>query len=713
MRFLISIFVSVLFTFCLNAQSISIDSLIQELTQNRVDTSSVNALNEESKQQLRKTPIIALQLAQLANIYSENLDYSLGKIISYENIGTIKYIQEEYDSAFFFLERGFSIAEKISNLNHIGTLAGKLALLYERNGATDKAEEYYLKALGIFEKNNDKKGLAATTNNLGGFYKHVGNKNNALNYYKQALKWKFELKDSIGQATTMSNIGGLYEGMGEYDIATDYALKALKIHENYSDPFGKAAVLNLLGQIQSNLNNYENSLKYFQQALDNFKLYGKQGYISYGYNNVGGALLDMGKDKEALPYFRFALKIKEEIGDKKGSISTLGNIAKILSYNNEADSSILFARKALKIAREINYNLGVIRSLRTLGKIYYSNKSYKIAIKFYNESAVIATSVNANFELHKTLRGLSEVYAKQNNFKQAFDTFQKCSTLKDSLFALERIEITEKYQAKYNLQKKDTELAQKKVELKSNELLINQQKQQANLLLLGGSLLLAALLLIYSSYRRKKLHNQKINLLHKELNHRVKNNLATINRMVKMERRMVKNPETKSIMIQIETRIEAMSLIHRKFHSPENDTKIHLSNYLYELCGYLNRTNTNGDKEVKIKIQCEDIQIRSDLAMNLGLIVNELVTNSFKHAFSKQENPIIDLKVLKNRYKELVLDYKDNGIGIPDMFNIDKLESAGTKLVNLFTAELQGTIRLKSDNGIDYHFIFKKPELLN
>ena len=157
---------------------------------------------------------------------------------------------------------------------------------------------------------------------------------------------------------------------------------------------------------------------------------------------------------------------------KKGAATTILNIAQIHLDENEIDSCILFANKALKYSKEVDHKLRIVKSLQLLGEAYHLRKDYSKAEFYFKESESIARQIGATFELYEILKNLSENNAQQNNFKEAVENLQEYSVLKDSLFDIEKIEIVEKYQAKYDLQKKEKE----KVELESK---LNKEKLKA------------------------------------------------------------------------------------------------------------------------------------------------------------------------------------------------------------------------------------------
>lgn len=202
--------------------------------------------------------------------------------------------------------------------------------------------------------------------------------------------------------------------------------------------------------------------------------------------------------------------------------------------------------------------------------------------------------------------------------------------------------------------------------------------------------------------------NAKIETLHKELAHRVKNNLFFISTLMKMQGKRVENEEAKQAVKESEARLEAMSLLHRKLHLGENESHVNIGGYLQELCGNLQYSFPHSGNQPQIKVKADDVMVEGEPAVRIGLIVNELVTNSFKYAFKEQEKPEINVTVQSTGNGTYRLTYQDNGIGIPADFEINKSKSMGIKLIHTLTKQLNGTVEVSNKNGAHFQFNFKQ-----
>ena len=191
-----------------------------------------------------------------------------------------------------------------------------------------------------------------------------------------------------------------------------------------------------------------------------------------------------------------------------------------------------------------------------------------------------------------------------------------------------------------------------------------------------------------------------------EVNHRVKNNLSLINGLIEMQ--MSKFGDTygiKNEFQEIQNRISVMSLIHEKLYKSNNFANIDLRDYLVDLITYLAKFFDKNQK-CKIEFDMEDVFTTTKLTVPIGLIINELVTNSFKHAFLGNENPKISIK-LTAKDDVIELSVSDNGLGMKEEIEQIKSKSLGFRLIHIFIKQLKAESIFNTENGFSLVLRFK------
>jgi PAS domain S-box-containing protein len=199
----------------------------------------------------------------------------------------------------------------------------------------------------------------------------------------------------------------------------------------------------------------------------------------------------------------------------------------------------------------------------------------------------------------------------------------------------------------------------------------------------------------------------------KEIHHRVKNNLQIISSLINLQSNQLKDPKVKDIFRESQNRVRSMALIHEKLYRSDNLANIRFDEYIQDLGRTLIQTYINDTSPVQLIIQASPITLDIDTAIPCSLIVNELITNSLKHAFAVQrmdnpENPArikIELVSLPDSRVRLII--KDNGPGFPPGLDFLHTESLGLQLVNSLVRQIDGDLVFSNQEGACVDIEFK------
>jgi len=193
----------------------------------------------------------------------------------------------------------------------------------------------------------------------------------------------------------------------------------------------------------------------------------------------------------------------------------------------------------------------------------------------------------------------------------------------------------------------------------------------------------------------------------KEIHHRVKNNMQIISSLLHLQAQHLKDPEAAEALKQCQSRIRAMALVHERLYREENLAKIDFQEYAEQLLVHLFQAFLPRSKNISFSLQIEAPPLTIEIAIPLGLITTELVTNSLKHAFSPGQTGEI-LVSLRKEENNLVLKVSDNGKGLPEEIP----EKFGLEIVRLLTAQLSGTFKMqsRSGKGTEAEVIFPFPD---
>ena len=203
-------------------------------------------------------------------------------------------------------------------------------------------------------------------------------------------------------------------------------------------------------------------------------------------------------------------------------------------------------------------------------------------------------------------------------------------------------------------------------------------------------------------------------LLLREIHHRVKNNLQVIHSILNLQAPYIKDEQDRELFKESQNRVFSMALIHEKLYQSESLAHIDLLGYIQSLTSNLFHSYGVSEYMIRPVISVENITLNMDTVIPCALIIKELVTNSLKHAFPDRDQwqgvqaGEIYINLRRSRGKELILTVGDNGIGLPEGFDINKTESLGLKLVNVLVKQLKGVIKLKRSKGTEFTISFTK-----
>jgi two-component sensor histidine kinase len=199
--------------------------------------------------------------------------------------------------------------------------------------------------------------------------------------------------------------------------------------------------------------------------------------------------------------------------------------------------------------------------------------------------------------------------------------------------------------------------------------------------------------------------NKEKEIFLKEIHHRVKNNLQIISSLLYMQFKNNKDENMLAQLKQAQQRIKSMALVHNKLYETQDVVRVYLKDYLADLASSILQTNIPQGKTINLDIkENQPVSLSLDATISIGLIINELITNSCKYAFNNQSigNIKINISKQENGYNLIV---HDDGSGLPK--NYEQTNSLGFRLVNNLSRQLGGNVSLQNSKGTLVQLFFK------
>ncbi|MBC7185640.1 MAG: PAS domain S-box protein [Calditrichaeota bacterium] len=196
-------------------------------------------------------------------------------------------------------------------------------------------------------------------------------------------------------------------------------------------------------------------------------------------------------------------------------------------------------------------------------------------------------------------------------------------------------------------------------------------------------------------------------VLLKEIHHRVKNNMQVISSMLRLQSNNIEDPKTLELFNESQNRVRSMALIHEQLYRSNDLSRIDFATYVRTLTGQVARSYES-NVNISLVVEAEGISLGVDAGIPCGLIINELVSNAFKHAFRGRDSGTIQVRMYREDDK-IVLRVRDDGVGFPKEVDFRNTESLGMQLVTTLTDQLDGTIELVSE-GQGTEFVITFPD---
>jgi two-component sensor histidine kinase len=195
-------------------------------------------------------------------------------------------------------------------------------------------------------------------------------------------------------------------------------------------------------------------------------------------------------------------------------------------------------------------------------------------------------------------------------------------------------------------------------------------------------------------------------VLLKEIHHRVKNNLQVICSLLSLQSRKIEDQELLQMFEESQNRVRSMALIHERLYRSDDLSSVDFGEYVRNLATQLVQSYRRGLGPVDLRVDAADVELAINAAVPCGLIVNELVTNSLKHAFVDGRPGEIHIELRPERDHLVTLAVGDNGVGFPDEVDFRQTDSLGMQLVNTLANQLGGTVELSNGQGTRFEIRF-------
>ncbi|MDE0561201.1 tetratricopeptide repeat protein [Algoriphagus sp. NF] len=535
------------------------------------------------------------------------------------------------------------------------------------------------------------------------------NFDSAMYYANLALAKSDELEDEYWQSVSLEMKAILMEMSGQYEEAISLYLEVIPLRQK-SGGEGLENTYNNMAALFQNQQNYETSLIYFKKSLEIEEERNNQNGIAACLINLGISYKNLGKLDTAGVLFRQANILSEAIKDSVLMIHSSLSLGDYFYQDNKKDSATYFYEMARVKGLATNDLNSVGVALQGLGNLAREEGRLGPALDYLDQAENYLNTV-------KSFLGLSNVYFSKAKLLKASGKHQEATTyydkyiaLNDSLRTMEILRLTADMEQKYESERKERQITELELQAAEQELQV-----RANRARLSYLVVVALLLLFLGGFYAYRYRTQRKNslilsqknktieialkdkeVLLQEIHHRVKNNLQVVSSLLSIQGREIEDPKALEAVKESQNRVKSMALIHQYLYGEHDLKSINMQEYVSQLSQNLFDTYRLDRDLVELKLEIETIHLDVDTAVPLGIILNELITNSLKYAFPEGQGGLLEVSLFE-RENCLVLMVKDNGIG--QIAGKHSGTNFGMKLIRAFEHKLGAAIEIVSENG--------------
>jgi two-component system, sensor histidine kinase PdtaS len=636
--------------------------------------------------------------------------------------------------------RTASGTEKVALLN-------ELSKEHTNAGDKEQGEKYGKEALALAKEIGDGPGMAASFTNLGHSYVYRDN-TRAMAMFRAALVENRKLGREEGVADTYVNIGGVYDDMSDFGNALKCYSYAIRFAKDTHDADLEADASLNSGIIYHALGDYPSTLKMEYRALKLYDQLRDARRKADVLNCLGNVYADQRNNPMALHMYFSSLTLCKQLNDRLGIGNALINIGLIYTDQRKYDAAAFMINKSLPIFTEIGNQAGVALCYNSLAALLYEKKNYREALRMCERSLEISTPAGDIIEASSAHLITARIYIRLGKLAQArqlltatldatrgighkqqvqdaygiFVTLDsmlndyKAAFVHQKLWGLYRDSLNNElaarkgYQAalQYSFDRKTLEEKQKHEgaiqRLETRNRLSSQRQQFLTLMLV---LFVLAMLVIWFFVKRASSANKKYyailsnenvqkETLLQEVHHRVNNSLQMISALLALQADTSNNDEIRAYLLKSESRIQAMSVMHKLLHLGNSKLEVNIQDYLGGVLHfYTDLLESQPGVQLKISIPAENFHTK--VAMPLGLILNELITNALKYAFPDNKGTI-EVSLQNDQHGNWLFRVSDDGIGFGGNEKKDQ-SSIGLHLVRLMSLQLSGTLTVSGTQG--------------
>ena len=616
-----------------------------------------------------------------------------------------------------YFEKSYLIRDSIQNIPKAIEASTRLAQVYARSGDVKNALSFLEKSEDYLLNLNDKKLLRSFYDEAAYVNEIIGELDKAKRYQEKCVQLYEVSKDTLNWAKKLFNLGVIYQRQGDMDSTMIIYNKVFQLFKKVDFHQGEVIILNNLSALKSNLKQYDEALEYLyevnQLIIENKAPEGELLKTDANCSlNIGMVLFKKGSLnlEEALKWYIRADSLYALIPDRIGGNKAKMNIGGLYYKQEKYDEAINVLSEAIKNSTILKTEKSSTIAMTSLGMSYFRVGDYgKAETNFLRAEALLKNAKMFKEELY-LYRSLAEFYDSTKNYKKNAVYLNKVVAIKDTIYNRDKNELTQEYNKKYELGRKEKKIASQGLTIRDAQ---KENAKKTTFLLFamfGLSIAVFIAFIYYRDNKRKAKNNHKLHQGIKRLEkllvglkHHTNGQFNTAAYFLHTKRRLTEDKNVSAALLDAENLFHYIVTINKNL---ELDSKSSLQKSIATIAQNLKfGADSLSGKELELDISIPLLNTSDTNNLTMGTIITELMTNSIKYAFDKQDDPKIELKIEKDTNAGINFQYRDNGIG----HKIHDITSGkGLAIIKDMIEQLYGEHNITTNDGFFFEATFPK-----
>ncbi len=612
----------------------------------------------------------------------------------------VQVIRTDTSEALLLFDQAKTTALRDGDKRTAAEIYLRIAEISKTQDSTTKAIRSYKESARLYNEAGMDEMASRVYCDLGKYESDFSRFEDAMSSFRKSDEIAAEKHFEVIHGNNLVGMGMVFAKQGELVQAQQNFVVALELFELLNDSLGIGDAWNGIGVIHWKEGKNDEAMEAYQKSLVIRQSIRDSMGIAATYSNMGVICRIQKKLEEGLTYYMLALGIRERNHDNRGVSQVLFNIGSLYTDMGRSDDGLEYYARSYAIKQRLGDHYGRLPYFLNTGELYGSMGKSPQQEAAYLTGLALADSLKAADYIKSFTLALSEYYSAHNDFSKAYYFSKRYSDIKDTLLSREKNAELSRLQTSYDLSEKQRSIEaltrdrEKLIEKEERDKLLRYALIVIIVIVFGFSIFIINRTLVLRRTNTELVASKKLvemrglekEVLLREVHHRVKNNLQLTSSMLNLQAREITDVHAVQALKDARDRIKAISIVHQELFANDAVSALKPMDYIPSLCRSIESSHASS-QNISINFDIDPVEISLDIAVPLGLFINEAVTNSIKHAFGNESGCVISI-ICKASPHGLLIAVKDNGKGVSSKiitgegsgFGMKLLISLGTRL---------------------------------